>query len=121
MQSFGMLGKNKSLANLFGIKFDKKGVLSENCRGVAVVPFLKVSLAALVHLWKIIHKKTMKNFFHDRIGELHNVTWPTRKQAIHAMILVLVIMLLVGAFLVVVDYFLSELVDLSFDFFKSEK
>jgi len=52
----------------------------------------------------------MKNFLKDRIGELHNVTWPTRKQATHAMILVLVIMLIVGIFLGVVDYVLTEIV-----------
>lgn len=60
----------------------------------------------------------MKNFFHDRIGELHNVTWPTRTQAIHAMILVIVIMLIVGFFLGVIDYLLGEIVNSSFDFFK---
>ena len=60
----------------------------------------------------------MKNFFHDRIGELRNVTWPTRAQAIHSMILVLVIMLIVGFSLGFIDYLLGELVDLSFDFFK---
>lgn len=50
----------------------------------------------------------MKNFFQDRIGELHNVTWPTKKQAIHSMILVLVIMLLTGIFLGIIDYLLNE-------------
>lgn len=50
----------------------------------------------------------MKNFLQDRIGELHNVTWPTRKQAIHSVILVLIIMLLTGLFLGLIDYFLNE-------------
>ena len=55
-------------------------------------------------------KVLMKNFLNDRLGELHNVTWPTRKQATHAMIIVLVIMLLVGIFLGITDYALNQLV-----------
>lgn len=51
-------------------------------------------------------------FFKSRISELQNVTWPTRKQAIHAMILVLVIMLLVGLFLGGLDFGLTTLVNL---------
>lgn len=51
-------------------------------------------------------------FFKNRISELQNVTWPTRKQAIHAMILVLVIMLIVGVFLGGVDFGLTGLVNL---------
>ncbi|MCF7906022.1 preprotein translocase subunit SecE [Candidatus Gracilibacteria bacterium] len=50
----------------------------------------------------------MKNFLKNRIAELHNVTWPTRKQAVHSMITVLSIMLIVGVFLGVVDYFFNE-------------
>jgi len=52
----------------------------------------------------------MNNFLKDRIGELNNVTWPTQKQATHAMIIVLIIMLIVGIFLGVVDYALNQLV-----------
>ena len=57
-------------------------------------------------------KKTQptSNFFKDRIGELNNVTWPTQKQAIHSMILVLVIMLIVGIFLGFVDSGLNKIV-----------
>lgn len=57
----------------------------------------------------------MKTFFADRIAELNNVTWPTRKHAIHSMVLVLSIMLLVGIFLGVVDYFLSQATDLALE------
>jgi len=52
----------------------------------------------------------MKNFWKDKIAELHNVTWPTRNQATHSMITVMSIMLLVGFFLGVVDYFFNEIV-----------
>lgn len=52
----------------------------------------------------------IQNFIKMRVGELNNVTWPTQKQAVHSMILVLTIMLIVGFFLGVVDAFLSEVV-----------
>ncbi|NCP67848.1 preprotein translocase subunit SecE [bacterium] len=50
------------------------------------------------------------NFFKARWGELNNVTWPTQKQAVHSMVLVLTIMLIVGVFLGFVDAALSEAV-----------
>ena len=50
----------------------------------------------------------MNKYLKDRIGELHNITWPTRKQATHSMILVLSMMLLVGVFLGVIDYALNQ-------------
>jgi len=52
----------------------------------------------------------MEKFFKDRIAELHAVSWPTKQQAIHAMITVLVIMLLVGVALTIVDYLLNEVI-----------
>lgn len=52
----------------------------------------------------------MNKFFKDRLGELHNVTWPTQKQATHSMILVLVIMLIVGLFLGFIDNMLNQAV-----------
>ncbi len=52
----------------------------------------------------------MKKFFHDRIKELHTVTWPTQKQATAAAITVLTIMLIVGFGLGFLDYSLNELV-----------
>jgi preprotein translocase SecE subunit len=50
----------------------------------------------------------MKNILQDKIAELHNVTWPTKNQAVHSMITVIAIMLLVGIFLGVIDYFFNE-------------
>lgn len=52
----------------------------------------------------------MEKFFKDRVAELHAITWPTRNQATHAMITVLVIMLLVGLGLTLVDYLLNEVI-----------
>ena len=53
---------------------------------------------------------SVKNFFKERLGELNNVTWPTQRQAVHSMILVLIIMLIVGVFLGFVDSGLSKAV-----------
>ncbi|MCF7830466.1 preprotein translocase subunit SecE [Candidatus Gracilibacteria bacterium] len=50
----------------------------------------------------------MKNFLKKQVAELHNVTWPTKKQAIHSMITVIVVMMLVGVFLGIVDYVFNE-------------
>lgn len=57
-----------------------------------------------------IMAQTVKNFFKDRFAELNNVSWPTQRQAVHAMILVLTIMLIVGVFLGFVDYGLNQVV-----------
>ena len=51
----------------------------------------------------------MKKFFTNRIAELHNVTWPTQKQAVHSMITVLVIMGITGVLLTLLDSGLREL------------
>ncbi len=51
---------------------------------------------------------SVQNFFQERVSELHNITWPTQKKAIHAMILVLSIMLIVGLFLGFVDYLINQ-------------
>lgn len=75
--------------------------------------YLKFLFPVVHFLSSKMSKKTVNpagNFFKDRLGELNNVTWPTQRQAIHSMILVLVIMLLVGIFLGFVDYGLNEIV-----------
>ena len=50
----------------------------------------------------------MFNFFRNAVNELHNITWPTKTQAVHSMITVIAIMLIVGVFLGVVDYLFNE-------------
>jgi len=52
----------------------------------------------------------MIKFLKTRISELNNVTWPTRKQAIHSMIAVIIIMVIAGFFLSGIDFGLKELV-----------
>lgn len=52
----------------------------------------------------------MHSYLRARIAELHAVTWPTQRQATHAMVVVLVIMLLVGLFITVTDWLLNDLV-----------
>jgi len=53
---------------------------------------------------------TFRNFFKNQIAELHNVTWPTKKQAFHAVTIVLVIIVIVGIFLSILDAFLGEFI-----------
>ncbi|HEY5714415.1 MAG TPA: preprotein translocase subunit SecE [Candidatus Gracilibacteria bacterium] len=50
----------------------------------------------------------IKKFLKTRTSELNNITWPTRRQATHAMITVLIIMILVGVFMSAVDYLLQQ-------------
>lgn len=50
----------------------------------------------------------MKDSFKQHISELNNVTWPTRKQAVHSMIVVLVFMFLSGFFLGALDNILNQ-------------
>jgi len=50
----------------------------------------------------------MKNILKKQVAELHNITWPTKKQAIHSMITVIVVMIIVGIFLGVVDLIFNE-------------
>lgn len=52
--------------------------------------------------------KALETYIRDRLTELHAVTWPTKKQATHAMIVVITIMLIVGFGLTAVDYALNE-------------
>ena len=59
---------------------------------------------------KTIKQKMTNTYLKDRVGELNNITWPTQKQAIHAMILVLIIMLIVGLFLGFVDHGINRVV-----------
>lgn len=53
---------------------------------------------------------SIKTYLQERQNELKNVTWPTRKQAVHSMILVLSIMLITGVLLGLFDYVLKEAV-----------
>ena len=52
----------------------------------------------------------MEKFLRDRVNELHSVTWPTQKQAVHSMVTVIVIMLLTGLGLGAIDFILNEAV-----------
>lgn len=60
----------------------------------------------------------MKKIFGPYISELNNVTWPTQKQAIHSMIIVLTIMALTGVFLTLVDTGLKQLMFQGLNFFR---
>ncbi|MBT3349245.1 preprotein translocase subunit SecE [bacterium] len=45
----------------------------------------------------------MEKFLTDRVNELRAVTWPTKKQAVHSMITVLIIMLIIGVGITFID------------------
>lgn len=47
------------------------------------------------------------NYLKESKAELHKVTWPTKKEAINATILVIIISFLVAAFLGTIDYVLN--------------
>ncbi|MBN1258444.1 preprotein translocase subunit SecE [Candidatus Peregrinibacteria bacterium] len=50
---------------------------------------------------------SIKLYFQESLHELHNVTWPTRKQAIRITTIVLVFLLVAAAALGVVDQLLA--------------
>jgi len=61
--------------------------------------------------------KNMKNFYtafidvvRNHLSELNNVTWPTRKQAIHSMVTVLITILIAGTLLVFIDKILNSII-----------
>ena len=49
----------------------------------------------------------LKKYIQDSIKELHNVTWPTKKQAIRITTIVFIFMMASALFLGVVDYLLA--------------
>ncbi len=56
-----------------------------------------------VTIKRTIFATMMNNFLKKHIAELHNVTWPTKNQAVHSMVTVVTIMFIVGVFLSVLD------------------
>ncbi|NJP03974.1 preprotein translocase subunit SecE [Candidatus Gracilibacteria bacterium] len=52
----------------------------------------------------------MNKYFKDRLNELHAITWPTKKQATHAMVTVLTVMLITGFLLTALDAFFNKIV-----------
>lgn len=49
----------------------------------------------------------IKKYFKDSFAELHNVSWPTKKQGIKLTTIVFIFMILSAAALGVVDYLFS--------------
>ncbi len=49
-------------------------------------------------------------FFQEAYAELKKVTWISRKQVIASTIVVIVLVLLVAAYVFVIDFFLSKLI-----------
>ena len=49
----------------------------------------------------------IKKYIRESLQELNNVTWPTKKQAIHITTIVFIFMIIAAAILGIVDQFLS--------------
>ncbi|MDA2921893.1 preprotein translocase subunit SecE [Patescibacteria group bacterium AH-259-L07] len=58
----------------------------------------------------MINKLT--NYFKESVKELKKVNWPTKQQAIRHTILVIAISLVVAAFLGIVDFILTNILQL---------
>lgn len=64
---------------------------------------------------KIEKAKTKKEsgiarWWHETIGELHKVTWPTKKEAWQTTKIVLLVMALVGSLLAILDSVFTQLI-----------
>jgi preprotein translocase subunit SecE len=53
----------------------------------------------------------LTNYLKASFSELKKVSWPTKKETVNHTILVIVVSLAVAAFLGIVDYFLSEILE----------
>lgn len=51
----------------------------------------------------------IQKFYWETIAELKKVSWPTRKEAISLTKVVLIVILVMGAFLGILDYLFSQL------------
>jgi preprotein translocase subunit SecE len=56
-------------------------------------------------------KKTggIQGFYRETIAELRKVSWPTRSEAINLSRVVLIVIVIVGAFLGILDYLFSRM------------
>lgn len=55
---------------------------------------------------------SISKYFSGAVRELHNVTWPTRRQAVWSAIIVLVFVFVFSGLVGLLDYGLSELYSL---------
>jgi preprotein translocase subunit SecE len=51
----------------------------------------------------------IRKFYRETIAELRKVSWPTRSEAINLTRVVLVVIVLMGAFLGILDYLFTQL------------
>jgi preprotein translocase subunit SecE len=57
-------------------------------------------------------ENAIQRYFRETSGELRKVNWPTWPEARHLTLLVLAVMVIVGIFLSLIDYFADILVNL---------
>lgn len=51
----------------------------------------------------------IRKFYRETIAELRKVSWPTRSEAINLTRVVMIVILLMGAFLGILDYLFTQL------------
>jgi preprotein translocase subunit SecE len=54
-------------------------------------------------------QRGIQKFYRETIAELRKVSWPTRSEAISLTRVVLIVILIMGAFLGILDYLFSQL------------
>jgi len=59
-------------------------------------------------------QNAIQRYFHETIGELRKVSWPTRKEATNLTIIVIIVTLSVSAFLGFLDFLFSRFFGLLF-------
>ena len=57
-------------------------------------------------------KNPIARWWRETIGELRKVTWPTRQEAWHLTKVVIAVMVVMSAFLFLLDYLFSKLITL---------
>jgi preprotein translocase subunit SecE len=58
-------------------------------------------------------ENALQRFFHETIGELRKVTWPTRQEAVNMTIIVIIVMTVVSLFLWFIDLGATRLIGLA--------
>ena len=55
-------------------------------------------------------KNVLVRWWRETVGELRKVTWPTRQEAWHLTRIVIVVMIIMSAFLFILDFVFSKLI-----------
>lgn len=61
---------------------------------------------------KVKKENRLQKWWRETIGELHKVTWPTRKEALRLTWIVLIVLVVMGAVLGILDFVFTKLIAL---------